>query len=589
MAYLGLARQWRPQNFSDLIGQNHITRILEQSVRASRINHGYLFTGTRGIGKTSLSRIFAKLLRCQTRTQSLVQQGADSEYLLKSCGTCSDCVEIAAGRSVDVLEIDGASNNGVEAVREIRDNVKFLPSSGQFKIYIIDEVHMLTTAAFNALLKTLEEPPSHVIFIFATTDPQKIPATILSRCQRYDFRRASLKDISAQLKKICAAENLNIDDAAVNIIAREADGSVRDALSILDQVIAFGASAVTADLVAEALGLVSRSTVQAFLLAVVNQEPFDALKQVTIIYQYGHDFRSFLKDALDKIKQLVVAELYLEKMGPQFSQAALRQTLVQLYDLSDLEVDDLVLLTKKRSSEELTSIFFILNQALEEVSRSTLSKAILEIAVVQACDLKSQALLSAFQPAVVSSGVVSAPQQTTPLGVGVHTHRAGEAALASAAAVSGKAISSVAAVSASGNLSDLKAEWRKFIENVRKSKPLVASILENFALEKLTLSAPAKVVLHHSKDHKFYRDQLESKAYQDLLSQLLKSHFGVQIKVEYQEVVKVESVQSQIEAESKQAFEKKRQELMNSEAFLATKNLLGGRLDRFELIPPQDS
>src|SRR5947209_3041293 len=228
MSYLVLARKWRPQSFEDIAGQGHISRTLQNAIRTNRVAHAYLFTGVRGVGKTSAARILAKALNCENGPTTT------------PCDACPRCKSITAGDDVDVLEIDGASNRGIDEVREIRGNVQYRPASSRYKIYIIDEVHMLTAPAFNALLKTLEEPPPHVKFIFATTDVQKIPLTILSRCQRFDFKTIRPERIVQSLRSIVAAEKMQADDEALEIIARRAAGSMRDAQSLLDQLLAFG-------------------------------------------------------------------------------------------------------------------------------------------------------------------------------------------------------------------------------------------------------------------------------------------------------------------------------------------------------------
>jgi DNA polymerase-3 subunit gamma/tau len=244
MSYLVLARKWRPQTFDEVIGQEHVVLTLKNAIANSRIAHAYLFTGSRGIGKTTVARILAKAINC-----------ADGPTPVP-CNRCSTCTEITSGRYLDVMEIDGASNRGIDEVRELRENVKYTPSEGNYKIYIIDEVHMLTDAAFNALLKTLEEPPEHVIFIFATTEPHKIPLTILSRCQRFDFRSLSLDDISTKMKEITASESIELEEGAIFLIARKAQGSMRDALSYLDQVVSYSGSRIMVKDVVEILGII---------------------------------------------------------------------------------------------------------------------------------------------------------------------------------------------------------------------------------------------------------------------------------------------------------------------------------------------
>jgi len=226
MSYLVLARKWRPQLFDDLVGQEHVSQTLKNAITADRVHHAFLFTGARGVGKTSAARIFAKALNCQ--------EGPTTQ----PCGVCPSCVEITSSQGIDVLEIDGASNTGVDDIRELRENIRYLPSQSRYKIFIIDEVHMLSINAFNALLKTLEEPPEHAKFIFATTEPHKIPITILSRCQRFDLRRISVQDIVGRLRKGCEDEGITISEDALLAIARGAEGGLRDAESALDQILA---------------------------------------------------------------------------------------------------------------------------------------------------------------------------------------------------------------------------------------------------------------------------------------------------------------------------------------------------------------
>ena len=246
MSYLVLARKWRPTHFDEVVGQGHVTQTHKNAIELDRVAHALLFTGSRGIGKTSCARILAKSLNCK--------EGPT----VSPCGVCPSCQQIIAGTSVDVFEIDGASNNSVEQIREIRESVKFMPTHGRRKIYIIDEVHMLSTSAFNALLKTLEEPPDHVLFIFATTEPHKIPDTIISRCQRYDFKRIPERIIVDALMDIAKKESLEIEEEALFHVAREAQGGMRDSLSLLDQVIAFCGLEVTEAAVRDVLGIADR-------------------------------------------------------------------------------------------------------------------------------------------------------------------------------------------------------------------------------------------------------------------------------------------------------------------------------------------
>lgn len=294
MAYEVLARKWRPQNFAAVVGQNHVTRTLENAIRTNRVAHAYLFVGPRGVGKTSLARILAKALNCQL--------GVTTE----PCDKCPSCLEVMAGNSLDVLEIDGASNNGVEQVRELRDSARYAPARGPFKIYIIDEVHMLSTAAFNALLKTLEEPPPHVKFIFATTEPQKVPATILSRCQRFDLRPIPTPELIAHLAKIAKAEGIDIDDAAMDAVARGADGGLRDAESALDQLIAFRGKTIRETDVTAVFGLIERAKLEELVGAIVNGQVSPILAAITELEAQGKDMQRLLGELINYFRNMLV-------------------------------------------------------------------------------------------------------------------------------------------------------------------------------------------------------------------------------------------------------------------------------------------
>ena len=297
MSYQVLARKWRPRKFAELVGQEHVVRALTNALETGRMHHAYLFTGTRGVGKTTIARIFAKSLNCERG------QSADP------CGECSVCTSVDEGRFVDLLEIDAASNTGVDDVREVIENAQYAPSRGRFKVYLVDEVHMLSKNAFNALLKTLEEPPPHVKFLLATTDPQKLPVTVLSRCLKFNLKRLLPEQISGQMRHILGAENIAYEDSAIGELARAADGSLRDGLSLLDQAIAYGGGALHADDVRTMLGSVARGQVLGVLDALATGDGERLLAECTQIASYSPDFGGVLDDLASVLHRLQLIQL----------------------------------------------------------------------------------------------------------------------------------------------------------------------------------------------------------------------------------------------------------------------------------------
>lgn len=297
MSYVVFARKWRPQTFDDVVGQEHITETLKKAIEKNRVAHAFIFTGTRGVGKTTTARIMARALNCE--------KGPTTD----PCGECTSCKNILSGASFDVLEIDGASNNGVDDIRELRENIGYSSMGGKYRIYVIDEVHMLTKAAFNALLKTLEEPPKNVIFIFATTEPQKIPATIHSRCQRYDFKRIGAEQILGYLIDICTTEKIKFEKSALMLVARKADGSMRDSLSLLDQVYSFCQDNLTEKEVRKVLGLVGLDVFNTVMDAVASKIAAPALGAVQDVLYQGFDLQEFLLGLQEHIRNLLFARI----------------------------------------------------------------------------------------------------------------------------------------------------------------------------------------------------------------------------------------------------------------------------------------
>lgn len=309
MSYQVIARKYRPAKFADITAQEHVTRTIQNSLRMGRVGHGYIFSGLRGVGKTTAARIFAKALNCQRLME-------DADYLqqvTEPCGECESCRDFDAGSSLNISEFDAASNNSVDDIRALRENVRYGPQRGKYRVYIIDEVHMLSIAAFNAFLKTLEEPPPHAIFIFATTELHKIPATISSRCQRFNFKRIPLADIQKQLQSICDAEHILVEGDALQLIGRKAQGSMRDAESILDQVIAFSAEndhdgAIRYQGVAELLNSIDDDTMFDVTDAVAAQNPSKMLDVAQFVFRNGYDEQDFLEKLIEHLRNFLVVQ-----------------------------------------------------------------------------------------------------------------------------------------------------------------------------------------------------------------------------------------------------------------------------------------
>lgn len=305
MSYTVLARKWRPRRFAKLVGQEHVVKALVNSLAAERVHHAYLFAGTRGVGKTTLARILAKALNC-----------ADG-VVPEPCGECDACIAIDEGRFVDLIEVDAASRTKVEDTRELLENVQYAPTSGRFKVYLIDEVHMLSKHSFNALLKTLEEPPPHVKFLLATTDPQKLPVTVLSRCLQFNLKRLTLKQIQEQLQKICDEEGVESEPAGLGALAKGADGSMRDALSLLDQALAFGGGQVSAESTGDMLGTIDRGHVLRLLEGLAAGDGSVLLKEVAALDEYAFDYSAVLDELMGELQRLAVVQLvgYDEAQG----------------------------------------------------------------------------------------------------------------------------------------------------------------------------------------------------------------------------------------------------------------------------------
>ncbi|MDE7061683.1 MAG: DNA polymerase III subunit gamma/tau, partial [Lachnospiraceae bacterium] len=360
MSYMALYRKFRPQEFADVKGQDHIVTTLQNQIQADRIGHAYLFCGTRGTGKTTIAKIFAKAVNCEN------PQGGSP------CGVCPVCQAIAAGTSMNVIEIDAASNNGVDNIREIREEVTYRPTEGKYKVYIIDEVHMLSIGAFNALLKTLEEPPSYVIFILATTEAHKIPITILSRCQRYDFRRISIDTISGRLTDLMTQEQVEVEEKAIRYIAKAADGSMRDALSLLDQCIAFYlGQKLTYDNVLEVLGAVDTEIFSRLLRRILAEDVVGAIQLLEELVTEGRDLGQFVNDFTWYLRNLLLLK------GSD-----------DMEEVLDMSTENLALLKEEADmvdAEVLMRYIRICSELSSQMKYSAQKRILLEIAIIKLC------------------------------------------------------------------------------------------------------------------------------------------------------------------------------------------------------------
>ncbi len=476
MSYQVIARKWRPQSFQELVGQDHISTTLLNAIRHNRLPQALLFTGVRGTGKTSTARIVAKSLRCPNAIAA-----GDAV----PCNQCPTCTDISEGRSLDVIEIDGASNNGVDAVRELRETVGYMPSSGRYKVYIIDEVHMLSTSAFNALLKTLEEPPPHVVFIMATTEVQKIPNTILSRCQRFDFRRIPSRQIATHLEKISAAENVKFETEALWLIARQGDGSLRDSQSLLDQVITFCDGTVTLAKVVEVLGLTDRTLLLEALAALVTRDSLKTVRVIEKIFQSGFDPKLFAQDLLEEIRNALMVRLAGDSVSA-------------LVDLPDSEIQHLLDLTQSLSEEDLHLLFDMTLKGVGDILRAQDTRLVLEMLLLR---MAAAPRIANLEQLLHEPQARAVPAKTA----SANASLAAQPSQVSRATASTTAPPQPAASKPAPEAEDseaLKARpndpWFRFVEKVKNANGLLGAMLENTHLiqtdgSRLVIGMPKKM------------------------------------------------------------------------------------------------
>lgn len=460
MSYLVLARKWRPQSFSEVVGQEHIKRSLQNAIRYNRLPHALLFSGPKGVGKTTMARILAKALNCERGPS------------IEPCNKCISCKEIDLGNSIDVQEIDGASNRRISEVREIRENVKYRPSRGRYKVYIIDEVHMLTEEAFNALLKTLEEPPPHVIFVFATTEPHKVPPTIVSRCQRFPFHRISSSIICHRISEIASAEKIDIEEDAIRLIAHSSEGSLRDALSLLDQLVSFSTPPINVKDVQEILGLFDTHLVLETIDAILNGDLKRILETIHKIYEEGSDLKQFYLNLITYFRHLLIAKL-TEKAS--------------LVDLPDYEWEILRNIAKNQSISHLEQLFDLLISEQGVIKTTTQPRFILEALLIKMAEFKKVVPIE-----VIIERLSSLKKEAVRKGEIVDERIPEE---------------------------DTENIKEKIIPAVRRESPILAAILEN-----------AKIFLKDEKIFikvlQFHKELIMQKNYSDILNNCIQNCFG---------------------------------------------------------------
>ena len=484
MAYVALYRRWRPESFADLVGQEHISRTLSRAVTSGQTSHAYLFTGPRGTGKTSTAKILARALNCA--------EGPT----LTPCGVCDSCRSISDGSSMDVFEIDAASNRGIDEIRDLRESVKFAPTEGHYKIYIIDEVHMLTTEAFNALLKTLEEPPERVIFILATTEPHKVPATIQSRCQRYDFHRITVTEIRDRLLYVCKESDIAAEEDALGIIAEQADGGMRDALSILDQCMALAEGTLTAERVQEALGLVGRAWIRRMAGEIAARDAAALIAQLSELLQSGRELKQVLAELAQYFRRLMIAGV-----GGAVSAAELCAG-----DAEELRLD-----AAQFTQEEIMAILRRLNETMQELRTSPQPRIAVETLLIGLCHTEGtapsgestapptggadaariarlEAQVEELAARLAAGGTpVSASASATASAAPSSRPRAAKADGAAAKPAPKKAASSAAKEAADGAPRQLDMKiWQSFQTRLKERNRLAASLLSGAAYEGMT-------------------------------------------------------------------------------------------------------
>lgn len=556
LSYQVIARKWRPQSFGDVVGQNHITQTLLNALRKGRLPHALLFTGPRGTGKTSSARILSKSLRCPNAVDFI------------PCNSCTVCQEIAQGNNVDVIEIDGASNNGVDSIRELRESVAFMPSQGKYKVYIIDEVHMLSNSAFNALLKTLEEPPSHVTFILATTEVHKIPATILSRCQRFDFRRIPIKQIVEHLSEICKVEGISATEEALWVVAKQGDGSMRDSQSLLDQVMNFCDGELTQENLVSILGLTDRALLLRGLQHIVERDKDGIFDVLSDLHVSGYDPDLLVRELLELVRNLLMCKVAPEQVH-------------QILDLPDSELNLLNELSQKTTEEDVHLIFDMLLKGAQDLAKAQDSRLVCEVLFFRMVAAPTSLSLASLIKSNISeaANMVGTSKSLVTAQIKASTNQT-QAHIQPSKEVQKR-------LKESKNVSDVpqglekmktvietKDKWLHFVDFVRGQDALFAAKLENLLFNRLE---GQKIFIGIPERLGFLKDQLASAEIAKKLQGFIASHWGPGYSFE------VVTDKKQLKGESAKAIvqKKKQEEKENVYAKAAENPLVKSAQDAF--------
>ncbi|MGL4773202.1 MAG: DNA polymerase III subunit gamma/tau [Clostridium sp.] len=516
MAYTALYREWRPKSFEDVVGQEHITTTLKNQILNDRIAHAYLFCGTRGTGKTSSAKVFAKALNCLNP-----QNG-------EPCNECEMCDKINKGIAIDVVEMDAASNNGVDKIREIVDDVKYPPQESKFKVYIMDEVHMLSTGAVNAFLKTLEEPPDNVIFILATTDPQKLPITILSRCQRFDFKRIRKEDMIERLRKIVTNQGVLADDKSLDLIARVSDGAMRDSLSILDQAISMGDGKVDYDELISMLGLVTNEYLFEITSSIIERNVERSMATIEKVVYAGKDVFLFMKDLTAHFRNLLMTKV---TNNPE--------------EVLDMSFENITMLKEQSARirvEEIMRAIRILQEAEGSAKLSKQARLYLELAVIKMCkieyDTSNEVILSrinrledALKSGKIQVASTNAPAQAAQGNANAQSQQARAAKPKQQPQHQGLKDDSYENTSSNLTINDVQRAWRDIIESFKARRAMI--VYASIVTGKPVACTNGVITVEYAEQYSFNKARLEKSENQVIVNEVFSEHLREKVRVRF--------------------------------------------------------